>query len=88
METIKDGRSINKPPVSDGTNYDYWKDMMVSFLKSMDKKTWKVVIKGWKHHVIISQDGTTSLKPEADWSKDENDVALANDKALNVIVGI
>lgn len=43
------------------------------------------MIKGWKHLVIISQDGTTSLKPKADWSKDEDGVALVNDKELNVI---
>lgn len=28
----------------------------------------------------------TRLKPEAYWSKDEDDDALGNDKALNVIV--
>lgn len=43
------------------------------------------MIKGWKHPVITSQDGSTSLKPEADWSKDEADEAFSNDKDLNVV---
>ena len=46
---------------------------MMDFLKSMDKKMWKAVIKGCKHHMIVSQDGSTSLKPEANWSKKEDE---------------
>lgn len=54
---------------------------MMSFLKPIDNKTWKTVIKGWKHHVVA-----TSLKSEADQSQDDNDdEALANDKTLNDI---
>lgn len=58
---------------------------MVAFLKFIDNKTWKDVINGWKHHVVTSQDGITSLKPEANWSKDDDDEAFVNDKALNII---
>lgn len=35
--------------------------------------------------MITSQDGTTSLNPEAGWSKDEKNEALSSDKALNSI---
>lgn len=85
MEPIKDGGSINRPLVLDGTNYDYWKSMIVDFLKSIDNKTWKVMIKGYKHLVITTQDGITSLKPKVDWSKQEDDEALGNNKVLNDI---
>lgn len=70
MDNTKDGRYINIPPILDDTNYDYWKVKMVVFFKSIDNTTWKVVIKGWKYFVITSQDGTTSLKPKVDWSRD------------------
>lgn len=82
METIKDGGSVNKPPILDSTNYDYWKVMMVAFLKSMGNKGCKFVIKGQKHPMVTSEDGTTSLKPEAEWAYVE---ALGNSKPLNVI---
>jgi hypothetical protein len=41
---------------------------MVSFLKSMDSKTWKAVLKGWNHPVLVDNDGnnTIALKPEED----------------------
>lgn len=35
--------------------------------------------------MITCQDGSTSLNPEADWSKDKDDKALGNDKALVAI---
>lgn len=62
MDNTKDGGSVNRPVVLDGTNYDYWKEKMVVFLKSIDIKTWKVVIKDWKHLVITSQGGSKKLK--------------------------
>lgn len=42
----KEGGFVNRPPIMDSTNYDYWKACMVDFLKSMDNKIWKEVIKG------------------------------------------
>lgn len=36
------------------------------FLKSIDNKTWKVVIKDWKHPVVTTQNRTTSLNPKVD----------------------
>ncbi|KAK2369245.1 hypothetical protein QL285_082393 [Trifolium repens] len=54
----------------------------MAFLKSMDSQTWKAVIKGWEHPVMR---GTTNLKPEENWSKKEDELALANNKALNAL---
>lgn len=51
----------------------------------MDNKTCKAIIKGWKHHGITPQDGTSTLNPEADWINAEDDEALGNSKALNAI---
>lgn len=83
METIKDRGSVNKPHVLDGTNYDYWKGMMVDFLKSLGNKAWKVMIKGWKHPMITSEEGVTNLKLEADRTDAE---ALGNSKVLNAFL--
>ncbi|XP_050888876.1 uncharacterized protein LOC127094045 [Lathyrus oleraceus] len=76
---------INRPLILDGSNYDYWKAKMAAFLKSMDNKTWKVVIRGWKHPVVIDEDGKATIepKPAGDWSKEEDELALGNSKALN-----
>lgn len=78
MGKTKNGGSLNRIPILDGINYDYWKAMMDAFLKSLGWNAWKNVVKGWKHPVITSQDGYTSLNPEVDWSIDEYDEAFGN----------
>jgi len=90
MDTSKEFGFINRPPVLDGTNYDYWKTRMAAFLKFMDNKTWKAVIEGWEHPVVMDIDGkaTTALKPEGDWSKDDDELAIGNSKALNALVNV
>jgi len=78
---------VNKPPLLDGFNYDYWKSRMSAFLKSIDSRTWKAVLKSWKHPVVLDKDGnkTADLKPEEEWSKEEDELALGNSKTLNAL---
>ncbi|CAJ2636000.1 unnamed protein product [Trifolium pratense] len=81
----KEGGLVSRPPLLVGvSNYDYWKSRMIAFLKSMDSKTWKAVLKGWDPPVVIDKDGkpTLELKAEEDWSKEEDELALGNSKAL------
>jgi len=82
-----DGGSISRPPILGGTNYDYWKARMMAFFKSMDSKTWKVIIKDWEHPVVMDKNGkaTTTLKSEEEWSKDEDSLAIGNSRALNAL---
>lgn len=78
MKTIKDEGLVNKLHVLDGTNYDYWKTMMVTFLKFMDNKAWKYMIKWWTQPVVTFEYGTTSLKPQAQYTNVEDNEALGN----------
>ena len=84
----KEGGSVNRPPILDGTNYDYWKVRMTAFLKSIDNKTWKDIVKGWKHPTKAEVEGTSTNvvdKPEEEWTSAEDEAALGNSKALNAI---
>jgi len=60
----REGGQVNKPPILDGSNYDYWKVRVTTFLKSIDNKTWKAVLKGWEHPRVKDKDGndTSDLK--------------------------
>src|SRR4051812_31849231 len=58
---------------------------MVAFLKSVDSKAWRAVNKGWEHRVITDKYGKKTLKPEEEWDKDEEALALGNSKALNAL---
>jgi len=58
---------------------------MVTFLKSIDSKTWKTVLKGRDHSLVKDGKDTTELKPEEEWSKEEDELILGNTKALNTL---
>jgi len=62
----KEGGFVNRPRLLDGSNYDYWKSRMSAFLKLIDNRTWKAVLKCWQHPVALDADGnmTVVLKPE------------------------
>ncbi|KAK2362046.1 gag-protease polyprotein [Trifolium repens] len=77
--------SINRPPVLDGSNYDYWKARMIAFIKSMDQKAWKAIVTGWNHPIVTAEDGSSILKGERDWTPEEEAESNNNSKALNAI---
>ncbi|KAK2415413.1 gag-protease polyprotein [Trifolium repens] len=77
--------SINRPPVLNGSNYDYWKARMIAFIKFMDQKAWRAIITVWNHPIVSAEDGSSILKGEGDWTSEEETEANSNSKALNVI---
>ncbi|GAU44283.1 hypothetical protein TSUD_371830 [Trifolium subterraneum] len=83
----KEGGYVTRPPLLGDSNYDIWKARMIAFLKSMDSKTWKAVLKGWEHPKVKHANGadTDELKPEEEWTAAEDSLALGNSKALNAL---
>ncbi|GAU48712.1 hypothetical protein TSUD_281050 [Trifolium subterraneum] len=81
----KEGGYVTRPPLLDDSNYDIWKARMIAFLKSMDSRTWKSVLKGWDHPKVKDANvaDTDELTPEEDWTAAEDSLALGNSKALN-----
>ena len=86
MDSFREGGSVNRHPVLDGTNYGYWKARMSAFIKSLDSRTWKAVIHGWEAPGTVDDKGApTGSKPEKDWSPTEDEAALGISCALNAI---
>src|SRR6266487_3587500 len=83
----REGGYVTRPPLLDDSNYDIWKARMIAFLKSMDSRTWKAVLKGWEHPKVKDANGadTDALKPEEEWTTAEDSLALGNSKALNAL---
>ncbi|MCI51825.1 gag-pol polyprotein, partial [Trifolium medium] len=83
----KEGGNVTRPPLLNDYNYDYWKSRIIAFLKSIDSRTWKAVIKGWDHPKIKDANGanTAELKPEEEWTTEEDSLSVGNSKALNAI---
>ncbi|CAM8933843.1 unnamed protein product [Rhodiola kirilowii] len=83
--TLKEGQSITTPPLLEGSNYATWKPMMRSFLKSLDEKAWKAVLKGWTEPMMNNLTGESIPKPEALWTEEEDKASMGNSKAMNAI---
>jgi len=79
---VPEGGSSNRPPYFDGTDYYYWKGKMRLFLISQDNYMWPVIENG---NFIPMTTGTATapsvIKPQAQWSKEENEQVLLNSKA-------
>ncbi|CAM8905585.1 unnamed protein product [Rhodiola kirilowii] len=82
---LKEGQSITRPPLLEGSNYATWKPMMKYFLKSLDKKAWKSVLKGWTEPMMNNLTGEPVPKPEALWTEEDDKASMGNSKAMNAI---
>ena len=69
------GQSLLIPHLFDGTNYDYWKVHMNSFLQTLDEKVWLAFEVGQKK---LSDPRTT-------WDDGKIKVANFNNRALNAL---
>ncbi|CAM8947911.1 unnamed protein product [Rhodiola kirilowii] len=83
--TLKEGQSITRPPLLERSNYATWKPVMRSFLKSLDEKAWKAVLKGWTEPMMNNLTGEPIAKPEALWTEEEDKASMGNSKAMNTI---
>lgn len=77
-DNAKEGGSVNRPQILDGTNNDNLKACMAVFLKSRNNETWKVVINGWTPPHVILKDNTKTFKPKKSRSKKEDEESLGN----------
>ena len=85
MDFLREGGSVQRPPLLDGTNYSYWKARMKAFIKSVDEKAWKAILTGWDHPMTRNDKRESVLKPEVEWTANEDKLANNNSKALNAI---
>ena len=86
MDQLREGGSISRSPLLDGSNYPYWKARMRAFLKSIDERVWTSIVYGWSPPVETDDKGKEILKPENKWSTAEYDSANWNSKGINAIM--
>ncbi|CAM8892577.1 unnamed protein product [Rhodiola kirilowii] len=83
--TQKEGQSITRPPLIEGSNYATWKPMMKSFLKSLYEKAWKAVLRGWIEPMMDNLTKEPVPKPKALWTEADDKASMGNSKAMSVI---
>jgi hypothetical protein len=84
-----EGYSTNRPPLFDGTNYNYWKIRMTIFIQSIDCNVWEVIEFGpYKLTKVIKIDGKSDqIIPKLREEYDENDKRKLslNARAKNIL---
>ena len=76
--------STFKPLLLDGSNYAYWKQMMIWFFKSIDDDVWDIIEEGYSKPMVVA-DRESVPKPKAQWAKDEKHASNCDNKAINGI---
>ncbi|GKV12835.1 hypothetical protein SLEP1_g23929 [Rubroshorea leprosula] len=79
-----EGLSTAKPLFFDGTNYNYWKNMMKVFMLANEPKAWIVTMKG--PYVLMKVVGESEVpKEEIKWNDEDLGKIMINNKAINML---
>jgi hypothetical protein len=68
-----EGNSTNKAPLFNGTNFDFWKVRMRTYIMALGVDVWDVVETGYVKPVVLD-------------NKDKKLEYIFNDKAMNAIL--
>ena len=44
--SLSEGQSTNRPPIFNGTNYNYWNNRMRIYIQSVDYELWRIIVRG------------------------------------------
>ena len=81
-----EGHSTNRPPIFDGSNYQFWSNRMSIFMQSYDYKMWDVVLDG-PYVPMKTSTGVKALVPKlrSEWSESEVKKVQVNFKIINTL---
>ncbi|MQM17024.1 hypothetical protein Taro_049990 [Colocasia esculenta] len=70
-----EGQSVNRPPLFDGEDYNYWKIRMEFFLQGLDFQLWSIIEEG---DLVV-------LNSRENWTKDDKKKISLNCKAKSIL---
>ena len=85
MSIVSEGALISRPHLLDRTNYPYWKIRMMASILTLDVRAWRLILTGWTPRTVTDSEGKKVLKPEVDWSNNDDRFANYNNKPLHAI---
>ena len=76
----------NRPPLFDGTNYQFWSNRMSIFMRAYDYEMWDVVLDG-PHFLTKTKTGNEALEPKLrnEWTELEIKKVQVNFKVINTL---
>ncbi|MQM02166.1 hypothetical protein Taro_034932 [Colocasia esculenta] len=70
-----EGQSVNRPPLFDGEDYNYWKTRMEFFLQGLDFQLWSIIEEG---DLVV-------LNSRENWTKEDKKKISLNSKAKCIL---
>ncbi|XP_055961809.1 uncharacterized protein LOC130015514 [Mercurialis annua] len=82
---LPEGSSVSRPPLFNGSNYDWWKNRMKIFVQAYDIECWRVILKGVSSPMLTESNGTRRAKTEEEYNEKDWKTVQLNAKAINMI---
>ena len=81
-----EGHSTNRPPLFDGTNYNFWSNRMSIFIRSCDYEMWEVVMDD-PYVPTKAKEESEELEPKlkSEWTDMDMKKVQLNFKAMNTL---
>ena len=81
-----EGHSTNRPPLFDGSNYQFWSNCMSIFMRAYDYEMWDVVLDG-PYIPMKTKVESEAMEPKikSEWTELEIKKVQVNYKAINTL---
>jgi hypothetical protein len=79
-----EGQSTHRPPLFIGSDYGYWKNRMIMYIKGQDYHVWKIIANG-PHIPTKIVEGATLAKLESEWNEADVRLIELNCKAMSTL---
>jgi hypothetical protein len=79
-----EGQSTHRPPLFIGSNYGYWKNRMIMYIKGQDYHVWRIIANG-PHIPTKTVEGATLAKLESEWNEADVRLIELNCKAMSIL---
>uniref|UniRef100_A0A2N9FGB8 CCHC-type domain-containing protein n=1 Tax=Fagus sylvatica TaxID=28930 RepID=A0A2N9FGB8_FAGSY len=79
-----EGQSTHRPPLFIGSDYGYWKNRMIMYIKGQDYHVWRIIANG-PHIPTKTVEGATLVKLESEWNETDVKLIELNCKAMSTL---
>uniref|UniRef100_A0A2N9GY08 CCHC-type domain-containing protein n=1 Tax=Fagus sylvatica TaxID=28930 RepID=A0A2N9GY08_FAGSY len=79
-----EGQSTHRPPLFIGSDYGYWKNRMIMYIKGQDYHVWRIIANG-PHIPTKTVEGATLVKLESEWNEADVKLIELNCKAMSTL---
>uniref|UniRef100_A0A2N9GGP6 CCHC-type domain-containing protein n=1 Tax=Fagus sylvatica TaxID=28930 RepID=A0A2N9GGP6_FAGSY len=79
-----EGQSTHRPPLFIGSDYGYWKNRMIMYIKGQDYHVWRIIANG-PHIPTKTVEGATLAKLESEWNEADVRLIELNCKAMSTL---